>query len=179
MAGRQRNFQGTRGPRRLVEWDEGPKSSAIQSVTVAGATTVTLGKLFVTKETIVRVRGMLTLWLEVATTIGDGYSDIVAAIGVVSNDAFTAGGAAIPNPVGDAQWSGWLWYQNIGPIIGQSVTESENTGALSQVRIPIDSKAMRKVSPNDAIFGVVESVTEVGTATLNFFMSTRMLIKLS
>ena len=84
----------------------------------------------------------------------------------------------MPTLVDDADWGGWLWYQAIGPMVGLSVTESENNGVLAKVRIEIDSKAMRKLKPNETVFGAFEFTTEVGAATVRFAMDSRMLVKL-
>ena len=124
--------------------------------------------------TLVRIRGNLTFWLEVVGSIGDGFTRVYAGIGVANSEAFTAGSASLPGPLSDPEWGGWMWYEALGPIIGLSVTEADNTGPLSQVRVPIDTKAMRKLEANQTIFGMVQTATEVGVATLNFQMSTRM-----
>ena len=132
-----------------------------------------------TRETIVRIRGEIVLWLSLVTAIGDGFTNIGMGIGIVSADAFAAGASAVPGPTSDITWPGWMWNFQMGPLIGLSTTESENTGQLSMVRIPIDTKAMRKISLNEVVFGMVESGVEVGTAAVDFGMRTRSLYKLA
>ena len=166
-----------RGPRRTTIWNEGPLSNAVQSITMATDTVVTTGQTALGGVTLVRFRGELMLWLEVVTTIGDGFTRVGAGVGVITSDAFAAG--AEPSALGDPDWGGWLWHWAGGAIVGLSVTEAENTGPLSMVRIPIDSKAMRKIGPNETIFASVSTQAEVGAATLNMVFNSRMLVKLS
>ena len=129
--------------------------------------------------TIVRVRGNLSVWLEVVTAIGDGFSQVGFGICNVTENAAGIGVTAIPSPLADIAWDGWLWHQLITPMIGFSVTEGENTGPLSQVRFDIDSKAMRKTHNTDNIVGVAEIQGEIGTAILQFMADTRILDKLA
>ncbi len=170
-------FPRARGSFRKTTWSAGPLSGAVQSATAAGTTIISTGASLGGVLTLVRIRGELTVWLEAVGTIGDGFTRVHAGIGIVSTDAFTAGAASMPTPIGDADW-GWLWYYAGGVIAGFSVTESENTGPISQIRIPIDTKAMRKMTPNETVFGAVQFHTEIGVATASFVMNTRMLSKL-
>ena len=166
--------------RRLTTWTGvGPFSSVVQSATVGGTTLIDTGLTTIERVMLVRIHGELMIWLPVVTSIGDGFSKFHAGIGIVTSDAFTAGVASVPNPGNDADWPGWIWHHFGSSIIGLSVTESENTGALSMVRLPIDSKAMRKLRINEALFGSVQFDTEVGAATVSFAMNTRVLFKLA
>ena len=159
----------------IPEWSDGPLSGAIQSATAAGATLIDNGQEALVASTVARIHGHLVCWLEAVGTIGDGFTRLAAGIGIVSADAFAVGATAVPSPSADQDWSGWMWHYAGGPIVGFSVTESENTGPVSQIRIPIDVKAMRKMKPNEVIFGSVGLSAEVGVATISFGMHTRML----
>ena len=163
--------------RRRTEWTAGPLNSTVVSSTSSGALLVSTAQEANEATTVVRIRGEIALWLPVVTTIGDGFINFAAAIGIVSADAFTAGVASVPAPLADPDWGGWLWYHAGASLIGFETTEVLR-GPIGAVRIPIDTKAMRKMSPNEAIFGIVEFGTEVGTATVSFVMNTRMLFKL-
>jgi len=125
----------------------------------------------------IRIRGEFTAWITLATTVGDGFTELVAGIGIVSADAFATGVAAVPNPAGDPDWGGWLWYHAGGPLVSLETTEV-GRGPLSAIRIPIDTKAMRKMSPNEVLFGSLSTGTEIGTAAMDFLMNTRVLAKL-
>ena len=148
-------------------------------MTAAGNTIFGEGQEALVSQTLVRLRGELVIFLEVVTAIGDGFTTIAAGIGIVTADAFGIGVTAMPSPITDPDWQGWMWFQALGPLIGQSVTESENTGRLAQIRIPIDTKAMRKISPNEVLFGALAVTTEVGAATVTFGMNSRVLTKLA
>ena len=127
--------------------------------------------------TLVRIRGEMVLWVAVATAVGDGFTKGAAGIGIVTNDAFAIGATAMPGPFTDPEWNGWIWYQSLAAIVSLETTEVAR-GPMGAVRIPIDTKAMRKLNANDTVFGAVELSTEVGTTTINFTMNTRMLSKL-
>ncbi len=127
--------------------------------------------------TVVRIRGAVSIWLEAVTTIGDAFGDVALGIGIVSADAFAIGQSAMPSPLSDPDWD-WMWIQYLGAMIGRSTTEAELTGPLGEVRVEIDTKAMRKVHPNETVFGVIETEDETGAVTLSFSAMTRMLSKL-
>ena len=122
------------------------------------------------------MRGELTAFILVATTIFDGFNVVGFGIRVVTLKAFTLGATAVPGPITEIEDEGWLWHHQT-KIISLSTTEEGGLG-LSVVRIPIDSKAMRKLGSDEVIVGVIETTAEVGTATMVSQMSTRMLIKL-
>ena len=165
--------------RRKTEWTDGPESSIIQSVTAGGSSGINTGIEAFDVATIVRIRGELMVWLEAVGTVGDGFTEFAAGIGIVSTDAFDAGAVSIPSPILDKDWGGWMWYTSRSAIVGLSVTESDVVQSpLGAIRIPIDTKAMRKIEPNNVVVGVIGTRAEVGVATLSFQMSSRMLFKL-
>jgi hypothetical protein len=62
-------------------------------------------------------------------------------------------------------------------MAGFSTTETGQS-TMEAVRVPIDSKAMRKVHESDVLVGVIEMGTEVGAATVRYAAETRILDKL-
>ena len=168
----------TRSAKRLMTWNAGPHSTAVQSFSAAVNTIWFLGQVAGEPLTLIRVRGSIGMWLEVVGSIGDGFTRVSVGIGIVTTDAFSTGVGAMPGLISDPNWGGWLYYQALGPFIGLSVTEGDNTSELAQVRVPIDTKAMRKIKPNETIFGMVSASAEVGAATMSFVADTRMLVKL-
>ena len=177
-----RNFH-TRGragsSRRKTAWTSGPFTSAPASITAAGNTIVlTSQQAIVDGLTIVRIRGSFSAWLEVVTAAGDGFGSIAFGMAIVSENAAGIGVTAVPSPLDDIVWNGWIVHQVIAPVIGFSTTESENTGPVSQVRFDFDSKAMRKWANTDVIIAALAVTNEVGTATLTFGMRSRVLVKL-
>ncbi len=164
--------------RRTTIWSQGPESGNAQSVTTAGLTIITTGQVSGGGVTVVRLRGMLSLWIEATTAIGDGFQKVSAGIGIVTDDAFSIGATAMPSPITDPNWGGWFWYQQLGSFIGDSTTETFRFPMQAR-KVEIDTKAMRKIQPNEVIFGAVAVSNEVGASTLTFHMDTRMLVKLT
>ena len=178
---RQGRFQSARGQvssRRLTAWRSGPNSGAVQSLVAVGSTLVSTGTASAERLTLVRIRGEITLWIRLATAIGDGFTDFNVGIGIVSANAFATGQAAIPTAGSDRDWPGWIWHHSGGAIVSLETTEVAR-GPMGAVRIPIDSKAMRKWRLNEVLMGSIQLGTEIGTAQVDMVMSTRVLIKLA
>ena len=166
------------GSRRKTSWGPGPTQSVPIEVTGAGALVWAAGSATgFDGRTIVRIRGEFTLALSVVTTIGDGFNGIGMGICNVSENAFDVGVTAVPSPITDLAWDGWMWHQLLGEFHGASTTEL-GVGPMEAVRMPIDTKAMRKVKATDVLIGVIELGLERGAATLRMSARTRVLDKL-
>ena len=167
------------GPKRSLIWSEGPRTfnPAEQTIGAAIKSVWNLGQSSAGGLTLVRIRGSISLWLEVVTTVGDAFGDVGVGIGIVSDDAFAIGATAMPGPLSDPGWD-WMFVEYLSAMVGRSVSESELVGPLGEVRVPIDTKAMRKVKPNQTVFGMVETEDEIGAVTLVYSAMTRMLSKL-
>jgi len=132
--------------------------------------------------TLIRTRGRLQLYLEAATSGRDGFSGAFG-IGVATTAAVVAGAASVPTPITEQDWEGWLFWTAIqlhagDPITGDAVVDADLVNVQTAVQIvDIDSKAMRKLGEDMTIYGALE-VTEVGTATLDWSVDSRMLFKL-
>ena len=125
----------------------------------------------------VRLRGEYTYFLSVVTTIGDGFAKMAVGMCWVSENAAGVGITAIPTPLTDVAWDGWLFHRMHGNITGFSTTELL-TGPIDAQRVEIDSKAMRKTRATDVLVGVVELGTETGAASLVFSGVSRILLKI-
>ena len=178
----RRGFQGRIPARskRIVAWGFGP--DFIQGVVAGTGKTLWSTAIALTgnpRATIVRIRGSLMLRLILATSVGDGFHGAIG-LGVTTNEAFTAGAASIPGPVTQADWGGWMWhsfFQVLG-IAAQSSGQDTARNITADIRMDIDSKAMRKFEDEQVLFGMVES-TEVGVASMSVDADTRVLFKLS
>ena len=93
----------------------------------------------------------------------------------VTAQAQSVGITAIPGPISEMNWDGWLWHQFISLHDADANVAS---GASSFQRVDIDSKAMRIFDPEDVIVAMLE-VTEIGTAEMDVFLDIRMLFKQS
>jgi len=110
--------------------------------------------------------------LTLVTSPGDGFTGAFG-MGIVQSDAFAAG--ALPDPIGDMGWPGWMVHQIFslhGPVV------SGTDLAQTTLRFEIDSKAKRIMKASETFFGVYET-TEIGTAAMTCFANTRVLAILS
>ncbi len=144
----------TRAPRRKTVWI----GTADQNdVAVGNGLSVIISSfapdaLAILKATVVRVRGRFTA-RPAAFTVTHDYSGAFG-LGVVSDEALAAGAASIPRPFDDDDWAGWMVH---GYYSGHFEFD-DATGLLIMDReIVIDSKAMRKVGPNETLVWMAES----------------------
>ena len=186
MAPRRRSsFPRSGGQRRKSSWSVGPDN---QNGTALTGNAVNIWAISsqptVSGLTLVRTRGEFLIFLETATAAGDGYVGAVG-IGVATTAAVAVGVTAVPTPITEEDWDGWLWHSYFHVVAPSALTAAGTSkevsgiaGGSALVRIPIDSKAMRKLEDSDfSVFGAVE-VAEIGTATMRYYAATRLLVKL-
>jgi len=176
LALRRGSLRGRPSSRRAKAWAIGPGASTSTSFTSTTAAILGSGAVLATesKVTILRVRGMITVRLITATSIGDGFHFAIG-LGIVSSDAFGVGVTAVPNPIADAQWDGWMWHQ-FGDVHQITGAEADGSNAVSNImRIPVDTKAMRKFGDNETLMFNME-VVEVGTSNITVFADSRQLL---
>jgi len=172
----RRAFSGAR--KRPVTWGVGSAASSMTNAATGKKiwTTSITSVGAALERTIVRLRGSFICQLSLATAALDGF-EIGLGIGLVTEQALTAGLTAVPGPLTDTDWDGWMWHQ-VGHVIAATATIADGVnGPGSTWRGEIDSKAMRKWDEDAmAVVGVIE-VTELGTASVEFHAHTRMLLK--
>jgi len=174
---RSTGFRNRSSSRRRTAWEIGPRTTAVQSLVAAGASVAVTGAQALTDGlTIVRIRGELVLNLSAATSAGDGFVDAAAGLCIINENASGIGITAIPTPLTDLAWDGWMWHQAFGEITSQETTPLNRD--FYSLRIPVDTKAMRKFDESDVLVMVVELGTEVGGAQIDFTCLTRLLVKL-
>ena len=173
MARSVRGFHGrqTRS-KRLTAWSLGPIDTN-GAVSTSTKQLWSSGFQFSTSGTLVRVRGYLHVVLNSVSAIGAGFKG-ASGLGMVSVDAFTAGATAVPGPLSDLDWPGWLWH-SFWDVRGVTATIADGVNAktVSQY-IEIDSKAMRKFHSGLILMGMHET-TEQTTATAEYQADTRFL----
>ena len=177
MARSRGSFPARRATRNPTDWIIGPDTNTLSTMQLTAAGKLlsvgiapTIGKL-----TVIRTRGD---WhLEVLRTQGASEGVLLAmGIAVFTSDAFAIGPTAVPGPITDMEWNGWLWHQFVSV---------DSTGAASQVALDndtffhgqIDSKAMRKIDETQVMALCFEFADEVGTVTATLRFQTRMLSK--
>ena len=152
----------------MTQW-VGPPDQGFISVAAGGATLISFLS-FEEAATLVRVRGAVAFrynsYAADASIVG------AIGIGIVSTEAFTAGIASIPEPYSDGDWGGWMVWRSFAHHF-QSITQAGVL--LGDMSIEIDSKAMRKVSPNETAVFIAESQS----GAYQVADCTRQLIKLS
>jgi len=174
--GLQRGFQRQgRSPKRKTAWAAGP--NIVDSVLSATGTTLWTTGVQLTSPgevTIARIRGSVHLTMIVSGAAGDGFRGAMG-IGLVNFDAFTTGGVnSVPKPLDDEEWDGWMWYQYFDVrAVTATLSDGANAGS-AHLRIPIDTKAMRKFNDFMILFGSVQLV-ESGAATVELQGDTRIL----
>ena len=178
MAHSRRGFVRDRGPRRQTSWEQGPGSitGVDQEFTSDASAIIGNGvNPLIPGLTIVRIRGEMLVSLKSVTAALEGYL-VALGIGMVSADAFAIGITAVPTPLSDPEWGGWMWHDIIH-VFAPTATGVAEAGAAVTARVKIDSKAMRKFGGNEVLYIAAEA-DETGTAVMNVYGLTRLLVKL-
>ena len=165
--------------RRQTDWSEGPLQVA-SDITAPGVTVWAVGQAAVDAGlTLIRVRGIIQIVLTAAASPLDGFRGIASGLCIVSENAAGIGATAIPSPVTDVAWDGWLWHSFHHDLVAKlSADVGFELGSQVIVEV-VDSKAMRKFTDTNVLVGVTETVSEVGTSTMRLSARTRILTKLA
>ena len=168
MANRSARRFVSRSAPRTTAWI-GSADQTFQAVG-GGAKTILQSNASLQDTTIVRTRGKLSVF---GNTLSADATPIGAfGIGVVSDQALAAGAASLPGPWTDKNWGGWLVWM---PIAHRYEFHSAVGALLASVEQEIDSKAMRKVHPNESLIVMAESQA----TAFNVMSPFRMLLKLT
>jgi len=103
--------------------------------------------------TLLRTRGeiLITAAPNAATD-----SDVIGlGIIVIKQAAAVVGGASVPSPVDDLTAS-WLWHRFLC-MDAAGATAQSDASISNNVRVEVDSKAMRKMTPQDAIVLIAQA----------------------
>ena len=176
---RQRGFPLVRGrtSRRQTSWGFGPGGTAVTAFS-AGTTAFVGSSLVPVQEgmTIVRLRGRLSVFLTLATAVGDGFQGAFG-IGIAPTVAVASGVGAVPSPITEQDSENWMYWTPIS-IHGPVVSSTELNSPAMAMDVEVDSKAMRKFTDAEiSLYAMIELV-EIGTATGQLFFDSRVLLKL-
>ncbi len=150
MSDRFRSRGGFKRSARLTNWVS-PAQQGYLAVASAGATIISSAP-FEDPATLMRSRGQISVRpasfgadLEVVGAYGEG---------IVSQEALAAGILSLPEPFSDADWGGWYIWRAFSFRF-----EFDTDGSLfpASIQMDIDSKAMRKIAPNEAFVAIAES----------------------
>ena len=171
--GFNRGFSRGRGSFTVAHKDWLNICSAGSSIDLASNTKAlgAVGIAFSLPGTILRQRGTLFLQLDAGAV--DERAVIAAGTILVSSAAFAAGVASVPGPASDSD-NDWIWYSS---AVISSLAEGAIQSDALFTRIDMDSKAMRKVKPDDVMVLVLEVCTSIDqTGTFDFMYSMRQLV---
>ena len=177
MAHSRGSFRGS--PRRRKDWGLGP--GGVAATNSSGSTAVILGSGSVPAiggTTIGRLRGRFASYLTEAANDLEGFQGAFA-VGIVKAPAFAAGVASVPTPIteqGSENWLYWTSIQVFGMATALSGVPAVST-LMSQIE-EVDTKAMRKVSTDMAIYACLEVAVIEGGATIEARFDSRALVKL-
>ena len=174
--GSRRSF-GSSPARRRSSWEVGPGASRRSISTIDNPAFIGLVANPVEDGlTLVRIRGDLYVRLTAAAAAGEFMHGWVG-IGLTSAEGTAAGIGSVPTPVAELNAESWLWMHFWSV---ESVTDAEavDRGGVGGYHVPIDTKAMRKLSAGQSLYAAVEAEAETGTVTASFTLDTRMLVLL-
>jgi len=182
LRSRSGSFRG-RTPKRITAWEQGPGSTLKTTISAATPSAV-LGfgiQPLVEGLTIVRLRGAMQCFmnLENVMTVGEGFH-CALGIGVVTNEAFAVGLAALPTPLDDAGFDMWMYHRFFDLHIAEAtgVGVQVGTAGLSSIQFEVDTKAMRKITVGETLYMVIESAAISGTPSADTYFDSRVLFKL-
>jgi len=168
-----------RSQRRKKVWGVGPDANAV-AISAANVKVLWTNGIVLTSPlegTLARIRGQAHIQVNTVSAIASGFRGAIG-IGVVNEDAFNAGIGALPGPVSDKEWDGWMFHTFFDVrSITATIADGVNASAV-HVRIDIDTKAMRKWQFDQVLMGMIETDTEVGTAILRLDADSRALLLL-
>ena len=174
MAQSRRGLHQARSQKRGTSWDGGPGDENVINVTGNGIFFLGLGVTpLVAGLTAIRLRGLFSAWLVSATSAGDGFTGAVG-VGLTTAASFAIGLTAVPTPLAEITWEGWL-YHNFFSVHAGGASGLDAPGAAQH--IVVDSKAMRKFNDDMVIYAIIE-VDEQGAAGMDVSFNSRMLTKL-
>jgi len=128
--------------------------------TTSGVGTIAFGEA----KTILRMLGEYTIQATASAAAGD-FAIVTVGIGVTSTDAITAGGAALPDPAGEAEYP-WLYHASHALIFASNGPDHSPQGA--SVRHRFDVRSMRKVKPRESLSMIVQYVDGAGAPPITF-----------
>ena len=122
--------------------------------------------------TIVRTRGRMMLSSDPSSTPG-GFGELSVGLIVVNTTAAAAGPTALPSPAGDIGSDFFYW--DVFTFGAPAADVLGDTGSID--RHVVDSKAMRKIGPNQVVVMIAELTTCEGVLVCNLCGALRILLK--
>ena len=166
----------TRAPQRQFVWSDiltRLMANTFITKTISGVSAIglqTAGGL-----TLIRSRGMFNVHFDPTSTADTVHVGL--GLMLITNDAFAIGSTAAPGPISDADYD-WIWYHVLQMGPAWTATESGNDLQQNTGYMEIDSKAMRKMKPNQTLCFAAEGLVINGGGTIDVTLTARHLFKL-
>ena len=146
MAARRSRFQKT------IDFKQWAAIPAWTDTITADETDLVSFLSFAAPFTILRCRGDLILSFDETKQIGDT-ARVGFGLAVLSTDAVTLGPTAVPDPLGEPEFP-WLYWEEVN--FRATVAAGEDSLGLTNYRMHIDTKAMRKVKPGQSLVPILQ-----------------------
>ncbi len=129
----------------------------------------------VPEPTLVRIRGSILVTLISSAAVP---SSTFMVMGIKLASAAAVTGASVEQPLAQIG-SDWIWWTVVPLVLltGGSVASPNGDGLNSNVRVPVDSKAMRKVKNNELLVLVMQNSVSESTTTVGVDGGVRCLFK--
>ncbi len=165
--------RGFRHEGRKIDFKSWAAMPSIRLALTADSTNLGGSLQFAIPATILRMRGRLRAHLEATIAAGD-FAKLAVGLAVISTDAFNAGAGSVPDPVDEPEFP-WVYWTEF-ELSSESANVDEAWGYQS-VDIIVDSKAMRKVKPGEALAWIAQYADGNGTPPMSVDISqTRVLV---
>jgi len=162
-----------RGTRPELTWVNFGDQELAQDISTATAFFGATRSVATVTQTVMRVRGFVGVQLDPATI--DESVLLLCGIGIFNEELIAAGGLASAPELftGLSDAASWIWQGQLYVSSG-SLVLGDDTGSLVD-RIHVDSKAMRKMKPNEAIAIVFEMPAQLvsdtgGTVDISWYL---------
>ncbi len=136
----------------------------------AGSAAKNIASALTVPETIMRFRGNVAAWLGGSGAPGRAVQ-VTAGMWIVPEGTGTT---VLGDPFNDGN-ADWFWHLSVPLAYDEMVTDVVDVPGMTSYREVIDSKAMRRVRPDEEIQLVVTNITISSASAIDFALSGRIL----
>ena len=122
------------------------------------------------QPTLMRMRGSVLLF----TVDGAAADDAAIGMGICLANGLASTAAVLPGPITNSEFP-WIWHTFT--MMRHQTAADARTPLINTQRIEIDSKAMRKISPEMELFFMVELLNTAGTLDILIAPNFRVLLQ--
>ncbi len=167
--------RGYRRPGRKIDFKQWDFIPAIELTTTVSGTFSGGGLAFTIPATILRARSRIIAFFDATVQVADTI-DVGLGLAVISSDAFTLGATAFPDPLSEPEYP-WLWWTDISLRAEETGAATNRAWGTASQLLSVDTKAMRKIKPQETLCWVMQTSNVVGAPTTRVdIQRTRVLI---